>query len=288
MNVVILASGTFPRRAYPLYLLSHADRLVCCDGTLHSVIRHSLRPDVLIGDLDSLPAGVRRKIDAVSVASVSGAPATGLDSASGAEANATDVAEVPDTGLDPQTADEAPDSESDSSNGAAAEFSNSVTLPFRLADGSVFPLRFVHVTEQDSNDLSKALRFVLSTYRDITSITILGATGRREAHTIGNLSLLMEYEKRYHFWEKGIETQMVSDYSTAFAVGDSCRLQVGEGRAVSLFTCDPSLKVRSEGLEWPLDEVVFDNWWRATLNRATADEIVLNLSHPAPLLIILD
>lgn len=254
MNVVILASGTFPRKAYPLYLLSHADRLVCCDGTLHSVIRHSLRPDVLIGDLDSLPVGVRSKIDAVSVASASGTPATGLDSASGAE----------------------------------AEFSNSVTLPFRLADGSVFPLRFVHVTEQDSNDLSKALRFVLSTYRDITSITILGATGKREAHTIGNLSLLMEYEKRYHFWEKGIETQMVSDYSTAFTVGDSCRLQVGEGRAVSLFTCDPSLKVRSEGLEWPLDEVVFDNWWRATLNRATADEIVLNLSHPAPLLIILD
>lgn len=254
MNVVILASGTFPRKAYPLYLLSHADRLVCCDGTLHSVIRHSLSPDVLIGDLDSLPVGVRSKIDAVSVASASGTPATGLDSASGAE----------------------------------AEFSNSVTLPFRLADGSVFPLRFVHVTEQDSNDLSKALRFVLSTYRDITSITILGATGKREAHTIGNLSLLMEYEKRYHFWEKGIETQMVSDYSTAFAVGDSCRLQVGEGRAVSLFTCDPGLKVRSEGLEWPLDEVVFDNWWRATLNRATADEIVLNLSHPAPLLIILD
>lgn len=267
MNVVILASGTFPRKAYPLYLLSHADRLVCCDGTLHSVIRHSLRPDVLIGDLDSLPVGVRSKIDAVSVASASGTPATGLDSASGAEAPAT---------------------EPDSANGAAAEFSHSVTLPFCLADGSVFPLRFVHVTEQDSNDLSKALRFVLSTYRDITSITILGATGKREAHTIGNLSLLMEYEKRYHFWEKGIETQMVSDYSTAFAVGDSCRLQVGEGRAVSLFTCDPGLKVRSEGLEWPLDEVVFDNWWRATLNRATADEIVLNLSHPAPLLIILD
>ncbi|MBO4465624.1 MAG: thiamine diphosphokinase [Bacteroidales bacterium] len=146
----------------------------------------------------------------------------------------------------------------------------------------------VKVDEQDDNDLTKAMKYVLEKYPEVAAITILGGTGKREAHTLGNLSLLMEYEKEYGFWERGVTVQMVSDHSTAFAVGDSTTISVGEGRAVSLFTCDPTLRVRSRGLQWPLDDVVFDNWWKATLNRATSDEIALEFNHPAPMLIILD
>lgn len=153
----------------------------------------------------------------------------------------------------------------------------------RRFDGEV-----VRVAEQDDNDLTKAMRYVLEKYPDVSEITILGATGKREAHTLGNLSLLMEYEKEYGLWARGIQVQIVSDYSTAFVVGDSCSLAVGEGRSVSFFSCDPSLNIKSSGLEWPLDSVIFDNWWKATLNRATSDEISLQFNHPAPLLVVLD
>lgn len=150
-----------------------------------------------------------------------------------------------------------------------------------------FPGRVVRVPDQETNDLTKAFSFVMEEVPDVGTIHILAATGYREDHTIANLSLLMEYERRWDLSARGISVDLVSDYSTCLTIGDSTTLDVGEGRPVSLFTPDPSLKIHSEGLQWPTDDVRFDNWWKASLNRATADRIVLSLSHPAPVLIIL-
>ena len=212
MNVVILAAGEFPRKAYPQYLLSQAEVVVCCDSALKAALKRGVQPAAVVGDMDSVPPAVLKR----------------------------------------------------------------------------FSGKVVRVSEQDDNDLTKAMKYVLEKYPDVSEITILGATGKREAHTIGNLSLLMEYEKSFELSAKGINVQIVSDYCTAFVVADSCTLSIGEGRQVSFFTCDPSLNIKSKGLEWPLDSVVFDNWWKATLNRANSDEISLQFNHPAPLLVILD
>ena len=144
----------------------------------------------------------------------------------------------------------------------------------------------VHESEQDDNDLTKAMRYVLSKHPEVSEIHILGATGKREDHTIGNLGLLMEYTRLFDL--EGIRVDIVSDYSTAFAITDSCELHVGEGRRVSLFSPDNSLIIKSEGLQWPTDAVVFDAWWPATLNRAVDDVIKLTFSHPSRALILLD
>ncbi|MBR1706504.1 MAG: thiamine diphosphokinase [Bacteroidales bacterium] len=149
-----------------------------------------------------------------------------------------------------------------------------------------FASRIVHETEQDFNDMTKAMRYVLSRHPDVTDIHILGASGRREDHTVGNLSLLMEYTRLFDLG--GIRVDLVSDYSTAFAVTDTCELHVGQGRRFSLFSPDNSLTIQSEGLVWPTDGVVFDNWWKATLNRASADIVTLTFSHPSLALVILD
>ena len=150
-----------------------------------------------------------------------------------------------------------------------------------------FPGRVVRVGEQETNDLTKAFRYVMESFPDAGVIHILAATGFREDHSLGNLGLLMEYERTYGLAERGISVDLVSDYTTALALGDSTTLDVGEGRPVSLFSPDPTLKIRSEGLQWPTDGVRFDNWWKASLNRATADRITLTFSHPAPVLVIL-
>ena len=144
----------------------------------------------------------------------------------------------------------------------------------------------VRVEEQDDNDMTKAMRYVLEHHPDVTDIKILGATGLREDHTVGNLGLLMEYTRMFDL--EGIRVEMVSDYSTAFAITDSCELHVGEGRRVSLFSPDNSLTIKSEGLHWPTDGVVFDNWWPATLNRADADIVKLTFSHTSRALVVLD
>ena len=144
----------------------------------------------------------------------------------------------------------------------------------------------VEVEEQDDNDMTKAMRYVLEHHPEVTDIHILGATGLREDHTVGNLGLLMEYTRMFDL--KDIRVEMVSDHSTAFAITDTCELHVGKGRRVSLFSPDNTLTITSEGLQWPTDNVVFDNWWPATLNRATADVVKLTFSHTSRALIVLD
>jgi thiamine pyrophosphokinase len=149
-----------------------------------------------------------------------------------------------------------------------------------------------HFTEQEHNDQTKAFRFLMEHWHDVDTIHILGATGKREVHTIGNMSLLMEYAREYGACgiPKGSApyVDMVSDKATIFAITDSCSIQVGEGRPVSIFSPDNSLNIKSVGLEWPLDNVIFDNWWKATLNRASADTVILKFSHPAIALIVLE
>ena len=151
---------------------------------------------------------------------------------------------------------------------------------------SAFEGRIVHVAEQDDNDQTKAMCYIMEHYPDAASITILGATGLREDHTIGNISLLMEYTRMFPSCKA--EIQMVSDYSTIFAVTDTIELHIGEGRRVSILSPDNSLKIKSEGLVWPTDDVVFDNWWKATLNRASSDVVKLSFSHPSLALVILN
>lgn len=145
--------------------------------------------------------------------------------------------------------------------------------------------RIVRIEEQDHNDQTKALRYIVEHYPEVTEIHILGATGRRADHTIGNLSLLMEYPRLFGTLPP---IDIVSDYGTAFAIFDSIELHVGAGRRISLFSPDNTLTIRSEGLQWPTDDVVFDNWWKATLNRASADIVRLTFSHPSRALVILD
>lgn len=146
----------------------------------------------------------------------------------------------------------------------------------------------IHDTDQETNDQTKAVCLILEKYRDVDNIHIAGATGKRADHTIGNASLLMEYERQYHLEEKGIRLDMVSDYGTAFAITDSTSIHCGEGRSISIFTPDNSLKIKSDGLVWPTDDVVFDNWWKATLNRSSKDVVNLELSHKSIALIMLD
>ena len=152
---------------------------------------------------------------------------------------------------------------------------DSLSLPLRQKYADII----IKIDEQEHNDQTKAFTWAIGNIENISSICILGATGDREDHTIGNVSLLMEYARRFNLDEKGISVEMISDHATIFAVTDTFEMDCGIGRRVSIFSPDNSLKIKSEGLEWPVDDVVFDNWWKATLNRAGTDTVKLTFSH---------
>ena len=64
-RVVILCNGEFPRKDYPLYLLESAEAVVCCDGAAVKYLRkfgEKRLPEVVIGDMDSLPKRLQEKL----------------------------------------------------------------------------------------------------------------------------------------------------------------------------------------------------------------------------------
>lgn len=144
----------------------------------------------------------------------------------------------------------------------------------------------VRESEQEHNDQTKAVRWALSNIDNIGTIHILGATGGRADHTIGNLSLLMEYTRMFDL--EGLNIEAVSDEGTIFPINDTIEFDCGQGREISIFSPDSTLRIKSEGLMYKTDDVVFDNWWKATLNKASQDNVRLEFSHPSIALIIMN
>lgn len=132
-----------------------------------------------------------------------------------------------------------------------------------------FADRLFRDSEQDTNDLTKAVWWCIN--KGYEEIVILGATGKREDHTIGNISLLAEYCR-------DINVIMVTDTGTFRPVVKSCRIAGFQGQQVSIFSIDPETEITTSGLKYELNNLQLRNWWRATLNEATGDSFELNFT----------
>ncbi|MFA6703456.1 MAG: thiamine diphosphokinase [Bacteroidales bacterium] len=162
-------------------------------------------------------------------------------------------------------------------------------------------------SSRENNDQTKAFEFALklireevkaaaaksvaaksiaatSTLQTQYKIFIIGATGKREDHTLGNISLLADYaeilkkkfsakataDKRKFVTQKcdpnNITVEMITDYGIFTPFTDSFKISARKGEQISFFAFDPTLCIKSEGLVYPLDSVKFDMWWKATLN----------------------
>jgi thiamine pyrophosphokinase len=188
---VILADGAFPFHEIPLSSLQTAERIIACDGAAEPLLNAGLTPDYIVGDLDSLPAELKRR----------------------------------------------------------------------------HARRLIHISEQETNDLTKSVRFCVENGWE--EITIVGATGRREDHTLGNISLLAEYVET-------ARVQMLTDSGVFIPLKQSSVFESFAGQQVSIFALDPQTLFRSEGLQYPLDNRRFSSWWQGTLNESTGRTFALH------------
>jgi len=142
-------------------------------------------------------------------------------------------------------------------------------LEAAAAAGVVF--EWVRVEEQEMNDLTKAVRHVVGLGEALESITIVGATGLREDHTLGNISLLAYYMEQY----PDIRFRMLTDCGLFLPVRGEARIASRPGQQVSIFSLTPEVPVSVEGLRWPINNRPFTQWWQGTLNEAAADNFVV-------------
>jgi len=144
------------------------------------------------------------------------------------------------------------------------------------ADQAALGARLINVSEQDTNDLCKAFRFVISLPRpdNALSITLLGATGLREDHALANIFHLLDFS------EQVPDTTILTDSGVFIAVRGERTFSCRPGEAVSVFAPLPGTCVTSRGLAWPLDHVDLAPLWRGTLNRTTDNAFTLQTSQP--------
>lgn len=190
MKTIILANGEFPKHPIPLKILDEAEQVICCDGATLKLLNYNREPNLIIGDLDSLPEEIKTK----------------------------------------------------------------------------YASRLICITEQEDNDLTKAVNWSIE--NNIKEITILGATGLRTDHTIGNISLLARYGKK-------IKVRMVDDYGVYTPISQTTTFSSFKGQQVSIFSIMTETAVTLEGLKYPLNEYCLTEWWMGTLNESLGDSFTV-------------
>lgn len=192
-DVIVLANGSYPTAETPKAFLNTAPLLVCCDGALNKILPSDRKPDIVIGDGDSLSEKLKEE----------------------------------------------------------------------------YATRLIIVNEQDTNDLSKAIRYCIA--KEYKRIVLLGTSGLREDHAIGNFALLINY---------GLSLEAVvavSDHGTFYPIHKKTHFKVFPGQQVSLFAFD-SKPIFSEGLKYPLNGLILSELWQGTLNESEGERFTVDPS----------
>ena len=138
-----------------------------------------------------------------------------------------------------------------------------------IGDGDSVPAeyrdRLIQIDEQDDNDLTKATRYCVE--NGWKRIAYLGCTGKREDHTLGNISLLMRYYR-----DMGVDGTMFTDYGFFTPAHGNRTFPSMKGQQVSIFNFG-SHQLTSTGLRW--DAYNFQEWWQGTLNEALSEEFAI-------------
>lgn len=132
--------------------------------------------------------------------------------------------------------------------------------------------RLRHFSDRDTNDLTKTITFV-SRRLGLRDISLLGASGGREDHLLGNISLLSGYAPLVD------ELVMLTDEGHFRLLTQSSSLEAEVGQQVSLFDFVGGA-ITTQGLHWPLVSYRLPHIWSGTLNRADAPIISVEIESP--------
>lgn len=119
-------------------------------------------------------------------------------------------------------------------------------------------------SDTETNDLTKAVKYCISQH--MKTIYIVGATGKREDHAIGNISLLLDYMEMLD------DVLIITDYGVFNPVKADSTFEAYTGQPVSVISLKAQ-PIRGRGLKYPL--ATFTNWWQGTLNEAYTNPFTL-------------
>lgn len=188
-DAVIVAAGEFPKQELMKHWIERAPMVVCCDGAINRLHDLGFKPNVIIGDGDSVSKEMEKRYNDI----------------------------------------------------------------------------LVKISEQETNDLTKAIRWLNE--KGLKKFVILGGTGKREDHTLGNISLLI-----YHL-QHNIFAIMPTDYGTFIPCHGNTSIKASEGQQISVFNYNAE-HISSPDVKYPLPHLSM--LWQGTLNEATSPVLNFN------------
>lgn len=129
---------------------------------------------------------------------------------------------------------------------------------------------FHTIEEQEDNDLTKATKYALQHFNlpDTPTFCYLGATGKREDHTLGNIALLIHYYKQLN-----IMPTMVTNYGWFTVSQGKTTFAAFPKQQVSIFQIGCK-RIESKGLKWNI--YPFNELWQGTLNEAVGNSFTID------------
>ncbi|MCC2644645.1 MAG: thiamine diphosphokinase, partial [Burkholderiales bacterium] len=142
-----------------------------------------------------------------------------------------------------------------------------------LAQKEKYSAKIKHFPDQNFNDLTKAVEFMINDLC-FDNIIILGATGLREDHSLANICLLVEDA------QKSKNIILLSDYGFFRVDTGKAIISTVPKQQISLFAVNPKTTVSTFGLKWDLKDLVLDSWYKGTLNQAQSKAFELIVTQP--------
>ena len=128
--------------------------------------------------------------------------------------------------------------------------------------------------DQHQNDLRKAINYAIK--QNINNISIIGSSGKREDHTIGNIFSLFEYIKT--------NIKIYTDTGFFTCIHKPSKIKSFKGQQVSIFSQNYDTIITSNNLKYNFNKRNISNIFEGTLNESISDEFELKFSNGALLI----
>lgn len=128
-------------------------------------------------------------------------------------------------------------------------------------------MTWIQVADQETNDLTKAIHFALN--QGWTRILIVGLSGKREDHTIGNIFLLPSY------YRLGLDITALTPYGIFIPFSGTKEFVLPLRTQLSFFAPDHQ-PLSASGVAYPFERRIFTEFWEATLNEVTDTPVRLH------------
>ena len=122
--------------------------------------------------------------------------------------------------------------------------------------------KIIELPGQDENDLRKAIVWVES--HGAKKAAILGATGKRDDHTLANIFTLLQYPSQ-------LEMTIYTDHGIFSVAENKKTFDSFTGQQISLFATDKSIEITSNNLKYNFTNNTISTLYNGTLNESISD-----------------